>query len=84
MKYTHTVNYEIIDNWSELSDQEQELVVKAQEASSKAYAPYSNFFVGASVLTWLLLTFFRGGATADSGTFLCDDTPLFCAGRSIE
>lgn len=50
MKHTLTVNYEIIDHWSTLSAQEQELVVKAQEASEKAYAPYSQFFVGASVL----------------------------------
>jgi cytidine deaminase len=58
MKHTHTVNYEIIENWSELSDQEQELVVKAQEASANAYAPYSNFFVGASVLleTGIIIT----------------------------
>jgi len=50
MKHTLTVNYEIVDHWKELSAQEQELVVKAQEASEKAYAPYSHFFVGASVL----------------------------------
>jgi cytidine deaminase len=50
MKHTHTVNYEIIDHWTELSGPEQDLVRKAKEACSKAYAPYSNFFVGASVL----------------------------------
>lgn len=50
MKHTHTVNYEIIDHWTELSVQEQELVHKAEEACANAYAPYSNFFVGASVL----------------------------------
>jgi cytidine deaminase len=50
MKHTHTIHYEIIPHWTELSAGEQELVEKAQEASAKAYAPYSHFFVGASVL----------------------------------
>lgn len=50
MKHTHSINYEIIDHWTELSVPEQTLVRKAQEASEKAYAPYSNFLVGASVL----------------------------------
>ena len=50
MKHTLTVHYEIIEHWSELNEQEQLLVQKAQEASLKAYAPYSNFLVGASVL----------------------------------
>lgn len=50
MKHTHTIHYETLEHWSELSDGEQELVKKAQEAASRAYAPYSDFFVGASVL----------------------------------
>jgi cytidine deaminase len=50
MKYTHTVNYEIIGHWTDLSAGEQELVRRAEVACEKAYAPYSNFFVGASVL----------------------------------
>jgi len=35
---------------SELSNNEQELIVKAKKAFSNAYAPYSGFLVGASVL----------------------------------
>lgn len=50
MKHTHSIQYETLEHWSELSAEEQELVKKAQEAASKAYAPYSDFFVGASVL----------------------------------
>lgn len=50
MKHTHTVNYEIIEQWTMLSATEQKLVVKAQEAAENAYAPYSNFRVGASLL----------------------------------
>ena len=34
----------------ELSDVEQELLQKAREASDLAYAPYSNFYVGAALL----------------------------------
>jgi len=50
MKHTHTVNYEIIGHYSELSQTEQELVARAYEAAENAYAPYSNFKVGASLL----------------------------------
>jgi cytidine deaminase len=35
---------------SELSEQHQQLIQEAQNAASKAYAPYSEFFVGAAVL----------------------------------
>jgi cytidine deaminase len=50
MKHTHSVEYEILDHWHELSLQEQELVRKAQEACGQAYAPYSEFHVGACLL----------------------------------
>ena len=35
---------------TELSGQHQQLIQEAQNAASKAYAPYSKFFVGAAVL----------------------------------
>jgi len=35
---------------SELNQQHQQLIHQAQHAASKAYAPYSQFFVGAAVL----------------------------------
>ncbi|MFL5765387.1 MAG: cytidine deaminase [Bacteroidia bacterium] len=35
---------------NELSVMEQELLVKAREAGKLAYAPYSNFYVGAALL----------------------------------
>lgn len=50
MKHTHTIRYEIIDHWTELPDREQELVRRAEDACERAYAPYSKFYVGASVL----------------------------------
>jgi cytidine deaminase len=40
----------ITANLAELSIQEQELVANAKEAFTTAYAPYSGFLVGASVL----------------------------------
>lgn len=38
------------DSRAELSPQEQELVEKAHDAASHAYAPYSKFHVGAALL----------------------------------
>jgi cytidine deaminase len=38
------------DSDSELSSLEQDLLQKARDASDSAYAPYSNFFVGAALL----------------------------------
>lgn len=40
----------ITANLAELSIQEQELIANAKEAFTTAYAPYSGFLVGASVL----------------------------------
>lgn len=50
MKHTHQFEYEILDHWNELSLEEQQLVEQANIAADAAYAPYSNFHVGASVL----------------------------------
>ena len=40
----------VFDKVSELSKEDQELVKKAGEAIQQAYAPYSNFKVGAGIL----------------------------------
>lgn len=45
-----TINFTEYDSVLELSEIDQNLVQKAREASSLAYAPYSNFFVGAALL----------------------------------
>lgn len=42
--------FTIFRNKTELSKQDQELLTKAIEARNNAYAPYSNFNVGASLL----------------------------------
>jgi cytidine deaminase len=42
------LTYEIYE-WEELSKHDQELLEKAHEATYNAYAPYSQFFVGAAV-----------------------------------
>jgi len=39
-----------IENFSELSKEEQHLVTISREMANHAYAPYSEFFVGAAVL----------------------------------
>lgn len=50
MNYRHTINYTLLQHWNELNVEDCELVEKAFEICAKAYAPYSKFQVGASVL----------------------------------
>jgi cytidine deaminase len=50
MKQSFTFNYQLFSNWTDLPEQEQRLVDKAYEAMEKAYAPYSEFKVGACAL----------------------------------
>jgi cytidine deaminase len=45
-----TVDYQEFNHFSELDSSEQILVEKAYEICQKAYAPYSKFYVGASLL----------------------------------
>jgi cytidine deaminase len=48
MTATHTFSYEIFDNFDALSAENKELVLAAEKISENAYAPYSEFFVGAA------------------------------------
>lgn len=43
-------SYELLPHWNQLSESDQPLVHQAFDAMEKAYAPYSKFKVGASVL----------------------------------
>lgn len=45
-----TISYTIYNSFGELSEEDQMLVVKAQEACKTSYSPYSNFTVGATLL----------------------------------
>ena len=44
------IEYKEYENISELQETDQELLIKAIEISDKAYAPYSNYHVGAAIL----------------------------------
>lgn len=50
MKKEFTFTYHHYNSWSELSESQQKTVRAAEEASKNAYAPYSNFSVGAALL----------------------------------
>ena len=45
------ISFQQGDHWSELPDSHQALILAAIAASENAYAPYSNFKVGAAMLT---------------------------------
>ncbi len=49
MEKSLQIKYEEFAHWNELPEEDLELVQKAYHVSSTAYAPYSNFYVGASL-----------------------------------
>ena len=49
MEKNLTISFKEFDNWNELSSDDIELVEKAFDVSKDAYAPYSKFYVGASL-----------------------------------
>ncbi|MCS7073305.1 MAG: cytidine deaminase [Bacteroidia bacterium] len=84
MKQFLQIEYEWFDNSESLSDDEQTLLKAALEATQTAYAPYSEFYVGAAVLlsTGEILT----GSNQENAAFpsgLCAErTLLFSVGIS--
>lgn len=49
MKKEFTYSFEQLNSFDELNDDQQRLLVAAQDILETAYAPYSNFHVGAAV-----------------------------------
>jgi len=49
-KITDQISYDLYDSASELPDEDRELLDQAIASTDSAYAPYSNFHVGAAVL----------------------------------
>lgn len=50
MKKELNISYELFEDLSQLPIDEQNLLTQAMKASENAYAPYSEFYVGAAVL----------------------------------
>ena len=48
--FTEQFQYELYDSIDDLNDEDRHLVLTAKESTKKAYAPYSNFLVGAAAL----------------------------------
>lgn len=49
-KISSEINYDLYSSISELNDEDRKLLEQAIKAAGTAYAPYSNFNVGAAVL----------------------------------
>lgn len=50
MKQEHSFGFEIYNDISELNKEDASLMEEARKTTQKAYAPYSNFMVGAAAL----------------------------------
>jgi cytidine deaminase len=50
MKEKYNFNYEVFDDISELTNEDAALLEEARKITQKAYAPYSNFLVGAAAM----------------------------------
>ena len=50
MEKTHSISYTLKNDWAELNSTDQKMINQAYSACENAYAPYSKFKVGASVL----------------------------------
>lgn len=50
MEKSFSINYHEFEHWAELSESDQLLIEKARGICETAYAPYSKFQVGASLL----------------------------------
>ncbi|WP_192823610.1 cytidine deaminase [Rufibacter sp. LB8] len=44
------ISYEVVSSIAALTDQEQQVMHLAQQATQNAYAPYSNYLVGAALM----------------------------------
>jgi cytidine deaminase len=50
MKQEHSFGFEMFDDISELNKEDAALLEEARKTTQKAYAPYSNFLVGATAV----------------------------------
>ena len=50
MKETHNFSFEVYESINELNAEDTALLTQARQIAEQAYAPYSNFFVGAAAL----------------------------------
>lgn len=84
-KKTISSTYHIYENVEELPDDVRELFDQAIEAREKAYAPYSNYFVGAAIRleTGKIITGSNQENAAYPSGLCAERTALFYAGAKF-
>nr|HPH24811.1 cytidine deaminase [Chitinophagaceae bacterium] len=50
LKEQYSFEYEVYDSINDLNKEDADLLIKAKATAEEAYAPYSNFLVGASAI----------------------------------
>ncbi|MCJ8291961.1 MAG: cytidine deaminase [Crocinitomicaceae bacterium] len=85
MKQEITVSFDRFDHWNELVQSDQELVERAYKVGKTAYAPYSKFHVGASVLlsNGQIVTGSNQENIAYPSGLCAERVALFCTGANF-
>lgn len=84
MKKTLTFRFEVFKNIEELTSEDAKLLKRSRQVTEKAYAPYSNFFVGAAAL--LLNGKIVEGTNQENASFpagICAERTLLSTASSI-
>ena len=83
-KIDHHFSYEVYDSVEELSESDRDLIQRARQTTAQAYAPYSNFLVGAvGILSNGELVYGTNQENASFPAGICAERVLLSAASSL-